>query len=128
MKGPLEITHRLRLQRPDRDGLVEGVAGHNLPVVEDGEAEGLSLRVRPQVRLEAEGVDCRDKGLDRVQGRARHGRVLRHVAPAPREDCVDGGDAVGRSLRNEQPKVSRVNGRLRQEAKRLQLPSCTSEK
>ena len=114
---PRQRRRRLRLQRPDGDGLVERVAGHDLPVVEDGEAEGLALRVRPQVRLEAEGVDGRDEGLDRVEGRAGHGRVLRHVAPAPREDCVDGGDAVGRSLRNKGPKVSRVNRRLHQKAK-----------
>ena len=97
---PGQRRRRLRLQRPDGDGLVERVAGHDLPVVEHGEAEGLALRVRPQVRLEAEGVDGRDEGLDRVEGRAGHGRVLRHVTPAAGQHCVDGRDAIGGGLKN----------------------------
>lgn len=38
-----------------------------LPVMEDRETEGLSLRVSPQVCFETEGVDGRNKGLDCVQ-------------------------------------------------------------
>ena len=57
---------RLRLEGPDGDGLVEGVAGHDLPVVEDREAEGLALGVRPEVGLEAERVDRGDECLKKV--------------------------------------------------------------
>ena len=56
------------------------------------------LRVHPQVRLEAEGVDGGDEGLDGVEGGARDGRVLRHVASALRQHRVHGGDAVGGRL------------------------------
>eukprot|EP00965_Chrysotila_dentata_P152583 5042237-Pleurochrysis_carterae.AAC.2 len=38
---------------------------HDGPVVEDAEAEGLPLRVRAQIRLEAERVDHRNIGLHR---------------------------------------------------------------
>lgn len=41
-----------------------------LPMVEDGQSEGLALRVCAQVRLEAKRVDGRDEGLDGVEGRA----------------------------------------------------------
>ena len=53
----------------------------DLPVVEDGEAEGLALRVRPQVRLEAERVDGGQERLDGVERGPGHRRVLRHVTP-----------------------------------------------
>lgn len=71
---------------PYHDALVQGVAGHDLPVVEDLQAEGLALRVRAQVRLEAERVYGRHEGLDRVQRRAGDGRVLRHVAYAGKSE------------------------------------------
>lgn len=55
-------------------------------MVEDGQSEGLALRVRAQVRLEAERVDGRDEGLDGVERGARDGSVLGDVTPG-------GGDA-----------------------------------
>lgn len=58
--------------------LQEGEATH-LPVVEDGEAEGLSLCVRAQVCLKAKGVDGREESLDGVQGGPGHWRILRHM-------------------------------------------------
>ena len=51
----------------------------HLPVVEDREAEGLSLCVRAQVCLKAKGVDGREESLDGVQGGPGHRRILRHV-------------------------------------------------
>lgn len=56
-----------------------------LPVVEDGQGEGLALRVRAQVGLEAEGVDGRDEGLDGVERRARDRSILGHVTSAGRQ-------------------------------------------
>ena len=58
--------------------LQEGEVTH-LPVVEDREAEGLSLCVRAQVCLKAKGVDGREESLDGVQGGPGHRRILRHV-------------------------------------------------
>ena len=54
----------------------------HLPVVKDLLAEGLALRVCPQVGLEAVRVDDRDERLDRVQRRAGLGHVLRDMAAA----------------------------------------------
>ncbi len=53
----------------------------NLPVMEDGETERLSLRVSPQVCLEAKGIDGRYEGLDGIQWGTRNGGVLGHVTP-----------------------------------------------
>lgn len=53
-----------------------------LPVVEDGQSEGLPLCVRAEVRLKAKRVDGRDEGLDGVERRAWNGRVLGDVTPA----------------------------------------------
>ena len=58
--------------------LQEGEVTH-LPVVEDREAEGLSLCVRAQVCLKAKGVDGREESLDGVQGGPRHRCILRHM-------------------------------------------------
>lgn len=60
------MTRHVRWYLPYDDGLVERVARHDLPVVEHLQAEGLALRVRAQVRLEAERVDGRHERLDRV--------------------------------------------------------------
>ena len=58
-----QCSGRLGLQWTNGDGLVQGIAGHNLPMVEHREAEGLALSVRTQVSLKAKGVDGRDKCL-----------------------------------------------------------------
>lgn len=61
-----------------------GSAAAYLPVVEDGQGEGLALRVCAQVRLEAKRVDGRDEGLDGVERGARDGSVLGDVTPEGR--------------------------------------------
>ena len=58
-----EMGCGLRLERLQDDVLVERIARHDSPVVKDCEGEGLPLRVRAQVRLEAKGVDHRQVGL-----------------------------------------------------------------
>ena len=50
-------------------------------MVEDGETEGLSLRVGAEVSLKAEGIDGWDERLDGVEGRAWDGGVLGHMTP-----------------------------------------------
>mmetsp|Transcript_63504 Transcript_63504/g.189221 ORF Transcript_63504/g.189221 Transcript_63504/m.189221 type:complete len:307 (-) Transcript_63504:2480-3400(-) len=93
-----EVRRRLRLERPQRDVLVERVARHDGPVVEGGEAEGLALRVRAQVGLEAKGVDDGHEGLEQRERRA-WARALGHdVAAPPAKDRVDSGDGVGGRL------------------------------
>lgn len=51
-----------------------------------------------KVGLEAVGIDDGDVGLDGEQGRARFRDVLGDVSSPPREDLVDGRDAVLRRL------------------------------
>ena len=59
-------------------------------MVEDGEAEGLSLGVGSDVGLKAEGVDGRHEGLDGVEGRARHWGVVCDMTPSSGEHRVHG--------------------------------------
>ena len=66
----------------------------HLPVVEDGEAERLPLGVVAQVRLEAEGFQHGEEGLDDEDGGARLWHVCSHVPSSPCQHCVDGCDAV----------------------------------
>ena len=89
-----EVRRRLRLQRAQRDVLIERIARHDRPVVKDGEAECLPLRVGAQICLEAERVDHGHVCLDEVDGRPRARPLARHVPPAPREHRVDGRHAV----------------------------------
>lgn len=49
-------------------------------MVENLEAERLTLGVSSKVGFEAERVDCWYESLYRVQRRAGHGRVLGHVS------------------------------------------------
>ena len=86
----------LGLEGSDGDGFVEGISGNNLPVVEYGQTEGLSLRVCSQVGLEAEGVDGRDKGLDDVERGAGNWSVLCHVTSSSCEHCVNRRHTIGR--------------------------------
>lgn len=58
-------------------------------MVEHGQSEGLALRVRAQVGLEAKRVDGRDERLDGVQRRAWDGRVLGDVTPERRQTRDD---------------------------------------
>ncbi|KAI4150679.1 MAG: hypothetical protein LQ340_003954, partial [Diploschistes diacapsis] len=83
------------LQRPRLRLLVQRIPGHNLPLVEHQAHHGLALRVYAHVGLEAEGVDDRQEAADGVQGRAGERAVGQDVAPAAREDGVDGRDRVG---------------------------------
>mmetsp|Transcript_51916 Transcript_51916/g.135484 ORF Transcript_51916/g.135484 Transcript_51916/m.135484 type:complete len:1224 (-) Transcript_51916:361-4032(-) len=93
-----EVRRRLRLQGAQHDGLVEGVARHDGPVVKHLEAEGLPLGVGAEVGLEPERVHDRDVRLDGVKRRARLGGVLGHVTAAARQHRVNGGDTVGGGL------------------------------
>lgn len=67
-------------------------------MIESLEAERLTLRVRPEVRLEAVGVDDGDVGLDGVERGTGLGNVLRDVPSSTCEDLVDRRDAVLRCL------------------------------
>ena len=51
-------------------------------MVEDGQTEGLALGVGAEIRLKAERVDGGQEGLDGVEWRPGHGRVLGHVTSA----------------------------------------------
>ena len=72
--------------------------GTHLPVMEDGQAEGLALCVRAQIRFEAERIDGGKEGFDDVERRAGDWRVLRHVTASSRQYGVDGRHAVSRRL------------------------------
>ena len=48
----------------------------------------LTLRMGPEIGLEAEGVDGGDEGFDGVEGRAGDRLVGHDVAPPAREHCV----------------------------------------
>mmetsp|Transcript_12875 Transcript_12875/g.38024 ORF Transcript_12875/g.38024 Transcript_12875/m.38024 type:complete len:676 (+) Transcript_12875:129-2156(+) len=130
-----EVRRRLRLERAEGDVLVERVARHDGPVVKDGEAEGLPLRVRAHVRLEAERVDDGQVGLDRVEGRAG-ARPLGRDVPAPaREHGVDRGHAVdGRADVDEedglhQPRRRHQEGRVGDAARgRDHLPAAAVDR
>ena len=52
---------------------------HDLPVMEDREAEGLPLCVGSKVSFKAEGVDGRYERLYSVQWRAWDGGILGHM-------------------------------------------------
>ena len=57
---------RRGLQRAQHDGLLQRIPGHDIPVVEDRQAEGLALGVDADVGFKAEGLDRRDEALDLV--------------------------------------------------------------
>ena len=61
-----QVRGWLRFQRSDRDTFVQWIAGDDLPMMEHGETECLALRVRSQVSLEAETIDCWDECFDGV--------------------------------------------------------------
>ena len=99
------------LEWPELDRLVRRISRDDAPVIEELDTERcvrqsldhtslrtLALRVRSQIRLEAVGVDDRDKGLDSEERRSRLGNVLRHVPSSPREHLVYGRDAIRRRL------------------------------
>lgn len=67
------LLHELPLPR------FGGCDGSYLPVVKHGQSESLSLCVRAQVRLKAEGVDGGDESFDGVEGRPWDRSVLGHV-------------------------------------------------
>lgn len=68
-------------------------------MVEGRQAEGLPLRVVPQVCLKAEAFKNGQKGFDDEDGGARLGHICSHVAPPLCQDIVDGCDAVCSSKR-----------------------------
>ena len=55
--------------------------------------------MRSQVGLESEGIDGGEESFDGVERGSGDGRVLRHVTSTPRQNCVDGGNTIGRRLR-----------------------------
>ena len=61
-----EVSGRLRLQWSQNDALVQRISRYNLPVVKYGQTKGLSLRVRPQIRLEAKRINRRNKSLNQI--------------------------------------------------------------
>mmetsp|Transcript_18570 Transcript_18570/g.39864 ORF Transcript_18570/g.39864 Transcript_18570/m.39864 type:complete len:296 (+) Transcript_18570:357-1244(+) len=90
--------HRGGLQRPQHHALVQGVTGHNLPVVKHTHAERLTLCVVAQVCLKAEALHHGQEGLDDEDGRAGLGHVGCHVAAPLGQHVVDGRQAVRRCL------------------------------
>lgn len=64
------------------------------PMVESLQAEGLTLSVSAQVRLESVGVDDGNVGLNGVEGRSGLGDVLGNVTTTPSEHLVDGRYAI----------------------------------
>ena len=55
--------------------------------------------MRSQVGLESEGIDGGEESFDGVERGSGNGCVLRHVTSTPRQNRVDGGDTIGRRLR-----------------------------
>lgn len=72
----------------------------HLPVVKDGEAEGLSLRVVAEVCLKAEGLNDRKERLHDEDRRARLGHISCHMASPLAQHRIDGRDAVCKGQRN----------------------------
>lgn len=70
------------MQRPELDGLIERITRDNLPMVEGREAEGLALRVIPQVHLEAEALYDGQVGFDN-KGWSSRFRVVCGNVPSP---------------------------------------------
>jgi len=66
----------LWLQWPYDNALIQGIAGYNLPVMEHGQTEGLSLGVCSQICLETERINGGYKGFDCVYRRAGNGCIL----------------------------------------------------
>ena len=60
-----------------------------LPVMEDREAEGLSLCVGPKVSFKAKGVNSWDECFDGVERRARDWCILGHMTSSPCQHSVD---------------------------------------
>ena len=56
-----------------------------LPVMEHRQGEGLSLCVCAEVSLESKRVDCRNEGLDGVEGGAGDRGVLGHMSSVARK-------------------------------------------
>ncbi|KAL1394899.1 hypothetical protein pipiens_011619, partial [Culex pipiens pipiens] len=81
------LSVRTIIQWVDDDALVERIAGDDLPVVKDGQAEGLALGVRSQVGF---------KPNESMAGNRR--RVPGDVATSPAKGGVHGGNAIGGGL------------------------------
>mmetsp|Transcript_28556 Transcript_28556/g.64656 ORF Transcript_28556/g.64656 Transcript_28556/m.64656 type:complete len:277 (+) Transcript_28556:501-1331(+) len=91
-----QVRRRLRLQWPQCDVLVERIARDDGPMIEGGEAEGLSLCVRAKIGLKPKRVDDGDERLEQRQRGARTGTFLHDVSAPPSQDGVNGGDAIER--------------------------------
>lgn len=63
---PGQMSGGLRLEWSDNDALVQRIAGNNLPVMEHGQTERLTLCVGAQVSFKTETVDRRNERLDGV--------------------------------------------------------------
>lgn len=85
--------------------------------MEDRQTEGLTLSMRTQIGLEAETVDRRDEGLDRVERTARNRGILRYVSSTFGQHCVHRGDAVGRRLNFHEEVWLHQTGRCHQEGR-----------
>ena len=70
-------------------GIVKGVTGQDLPVVEHTLGEGLAARVGPRVSSEAEGLIDKKVGLHNKHSGASHLGLLKNVTPLPVQDTVD---------------------------------------
>jgi len=87
-KLPGEMGGWLGLQGTDVDALIQRVTGHDLPVVENWQAESLALGVCSQVCLEAKRVDCWQESFDSVQRGTRHRGILGHMTSGNSEHLI----------------------------------------
>ena len=110
-----EVLGGRGFERSQDDGLVQGIAGHDLkkkggkkdedkgikknilvylPVIKQLLAKGLTLCVCAEIRLKAKRVDHGEERFDSVQGGACLGRILGDVPTTVGEDSVHGRHAV----------------------------------
>ena len=78
----------------DLGSIIEGIAGHDLPVIEHALWEGLASGVGSQVSGEAEGLVDRQVGLDDEHRCSWSLSLLKHVSSPPVQDSVDTSNCV----------------------------------
>lgn len=71
-----QMSGRLSLQGSYQNTLVKWVSRNYLPVMEDGQAECLTLCMCPQIRLKTKRIDSRNERLDCVERGTWHWCIL----------------------------------------------------
>lgn len=106
---------RTRFQGMQHDAPVQGIPGHDGPVIEHGVHHGLTLRESSQIGLEAEAVEHGQERLDAEEGRTRDGFILYDVPPAFGQHWLDRAHNVAGALDLESVPGFHEPGRRRQQ-------------